>query len=472
MTLITLKSTSRYSVLLMAAWFLTGCALSPDIGMGGEAVRPSLPKQWQNQISTSDDKIKTAVSTDWWQGFGNPELNQLVATASIQSYDLISAVARVTQAEAQSRVSASGLWPTLSASFGSSRTGLLKESGYSNKSHSLGLKASYELDFWGRNRAQNLSGRAALRGSQFDRDTVRLTLVSNVATQWLEAVGLRERLTISQRNLNNAERVLAFIEARARSGAATELELAQQRGLLANQQRSLAVLQQQVEDSKTTLAILLGQMDVVFSTQSLAGVTAPTMPSAGLPIDLLVHRPDIASAEAALAAADADIIVARAALLPQLSLSAGVNSDSTVFRNLTEAPLYNLAANLSAPIFNGGRLRAQRDVIIASREILLASYRRTIVNAFGEVEKALNSIAGLDAQIIAQTEQLKQTRRAFRLSETRYRAGADTLLTLLGSQKSLYNAEDSSAQLRQQHLQACVNLYRALGGGWISPEIP
>lgn len=460
-----LRSQARPGFALATLVLLGACSAGSPVRMEDPA--PALPAHWNNASHevSADAAAAGAIDAQWWQAFGNKELDALITTAQAQSLDMAAAVARVRAAEAQARVSAAGRWPMLAASAGAGRDGSLKHGDHST-SYALGLNASYEVDFWGRQGAQAASGLAALQARRFDRDTVRLTVQANVARQWLQTVALREQLAIAKRNLQNAQDVLSFIEAQARNGAATALALAQQRALVAGQQRSLAALQQQVEDSRLVLATLLGQNDLAVDTDSLAAVAPPPLPDAGLPADLLVRRPDIASAEAGLAEADANIHVARAALLPQFTLSTDLTSKGDTLRTLTDNPLYALAANLSAPLFNGGRLRAQHEVTLANREALLADYRKAVIDAVADVEHAFNAIAGVDAQIAAQTDELAYTRRAFELAEARYRAGAETLLTLLTNQNALFAAEYAAIALRSQRLQASVDLYRALGGGW------
>ena len=247
------------------------------------------------------------------------------------------------------------------------------------------------------------------------------------------------------------------------------MELAQQRGVLAAQMRARAAIRQQAEDSQTTLAVLLGRNPSLLSlaVTDLKSLQAPTT-GAGLPADLLTRRPDIARAEAQLARADANVIAARAAMLPRITLGGDMTAASNRVSSVFDNPVYSLAAGLAAPIFNAGRLAAGRDLALAQREELLANYRRAIVAAFGDVETAFNAVAGIDAQRTAQAEELRQAQRAFNLAESRYRAGAETSLTLLDAQRTLYAAQDAAAQLRTLRLQASVSLYKALGGGWQS----
>ena len=201
------------------------------------------------------------------------------------------------------------------------------------------------------------------------------------------------------------------------------------------------------------------------SDQPFAQLSWPTI-DAGVPSELLTRRPDIAGAEARLAAAQADVKVARAAMLPTLTLTANLGSNADKLGNVLRNPFYNLTSGLVAPIFNNGRLSAERDRTTARQQELLETYRGAIINGFADVEKALNSIRGLDQQRQWQSEELNQAQRAFEIAQSRYQAGAEDLLTVLETQRTLYTAQDQNVQLRLSRLQSSIALYKALGGGW------
>lgn len=422
-----------------------------------------LPARWQLASDVSANK----ASVHWWQGFGSPELTGLIDMARQQSWDVAAAVARVNQAAAGARQASAGLLPELTGGLNAAAYRRL-DGAQHTASDRMGalLSASYEVDFWGRNRALRDAAQSGLQASVFDRDTVQLTVTAGVADAWLQVVALRERIGIAQANLATAQRLLQLVESRVRWGAATPLELAQQRGLVAVQQRALASMQQQEADAQTALALWLGQAEnLPLSQTSLTALQVPAIDQ-GQPLEMVTRRPDIARAEARLAAADANLQVARAAMLPRLTLQLDLGSESDRLRKVFDNPLYSLSASLVAPIFDAGRLAAGRDLTAARREELLIAYRQSIVQAFAEVQTALNGLAWTQTRVQAQAEELEQARKALTLAEARYRAGAESLLTLLDVQRSLYQAQDMAVQLHQERLQKSVALYKALGGGW------
>ncbi|MDU0791024.1 pyoverdine export/recycling transporter outer membrane subunit OmpQ [Pseudomonas aeruginosa] len=460
--------------LISACLLLGACGSTPAPLDSGLAA----PSQWHYLAAGRSD---ASDIRQWWKAFGAPELDSLLQRALLNSQDLGAAVARVRQAQASAVIAGAPLLPELNATLGASRQKLLRDSGYSGTdatsdndavdSFSAGLSASYEVDFWGGRRAAYRSALESLKASEYDRATVELTLLSGVANSYLQVLALREQQRIARLNLDNAEHVLRLVETRHAAGSATALEVAQQSSLVASQRKQLPLLEQQAHEALITLATLIGE-----PVQALQVAERPfdslrwPETGAGLPSELLSRRPDIANAEAQLAAAQADVQVARAALFPKLTLSAslssGANRAADTFRN----PYYNLGANLLAPIFNHGRLRAERDRSLARQEELLETYRKAILTAFADTERSLNSIDGLDRQLHWQQQQqeLEQAQRAFDLSDSRYQAGAETLLTVLETQRTLYAAQDAAVQLRLARLQASVGLYKALGGGWQS----
>ena len=451
---------------------LGACSHSTPMAPPGVAA----PVSWQSAHSLHHLQVS---QQQWWQQFASPELDRLISQAQVGSHDLAAAMARVRQARSTAVIAGAPLLPQVQFGADASREKLLRGHGYSqldanddNKaldSFGTRLNASYEVDFWGGKAAAHDSALQSLKASEFDRDTVELTLLSGVASNYVQTLALDEQVRIARLNLANAQRVLHVVQTRHDAGSATALELAQQKSLVASQQRYIPLLEQQATEARITLAVLLGQpvQSLTLGDTPFSQLHWPTIGS-GLPSQLLSRRPDIASAEARLVAASADITVARAAMLPNLTLSASIGSGADHFSDILRSPFYNLGAGLAAPIFNNGRLSAERDRATARQQELLQSYRGSIINAFADVEKALNSISGLDRQRQWQDEELKQAQLAFDIAQHRYSVGADMLLTVLQTQRTLYQAQDLHVQLRMARLQASIALYKALGGGWLA----
>ncbi|MGE8334948.1 efflux transporter outer membrane subunit, partial [Pseudomonas laurylsulfatiphila] len=413
----------------------------------------------------------------WWNRFGSPQLGRLIEQARLGSYDLAAAIARVHQAQADTVIAGGSQLPEVKAAANANRQKLMRGNGYSQLDadsdnnavdyFNANLVASYEIDFWGGQRASRDSAQFSLNASEFDQATVELTLLSGVANSYAQALSLQEQSRIAELNLANAQNVLKLVQTRFDSGSATALELAQQKSLVAAQQRQLPLVRQQAEEARISLAALLGRPVQALSLgqERFDQLTWPAI-DAGVPSQLLSRRPDIARAEAQLAAAQADVTVARAAMLPTVTLTTEIGSGADRADDILRSPFYNLTAGLLAPVFNNGRLGAQRDKATARQQELLETYRGAIINGFADVEKALNSIRGLDEQRGWQSEELSQAQTAFNIAQSRYQAGAEDLLTVLETQRTLYAAQDLNVQLRLSRMQASIALYKALGGGW------
>ncbi|KPY36123.1 efflux transporter outer membrane subunit [Pseudomonas syringae] len=411
----------------------------------------------------------------WWQQFGSPQLNRLIEQASLDSHEVAAAMARVRQAQASAIIGGAPLLPELAFDLRGERNRFLRNSDRkanpsddnNTNNFTSDLTASYEVDFWGGIAAGRDSALQGLRASQFDQATVELTLLANVADRYAQTLAAREQGRIAELNLANAQDVLRLVQTRYESGSATALELAQQKNLVAAQQRELPRVQQLANEQLITLAALLGQpvQNLHLADQPFDTLNWPDI-GPGLPSELLTRRPDLAKAEADLAAAQANVTVARAAMLPKLTLSARLGTENTRAEDWLRAPFSSLAAGLIGPIFNNGRLAAERDKATARQEELLETYRGAIINSFADVEKALNSMRGQDQQRYWHEEELKQAQTAFRIAQSRYQEGAEVLLTVLETQRTLYQAQDVSVQLRLARVQASIALYKALGGGW------
>ena len=422
----------------------------------------SAPDAW-NEAETA---ASASVSPQWWNAFASSELHALVQQALAGSPDLAIAMERVRQAEAQVRVAGASLFPSLSLGFD---TRASRTDGSSRESSDTSLGASYEVDLWGRNRAGVRGARADLRATVFDGHSARVTLVAGVANAYFEVLSLRGRLAVARDNLAIAERVLELVRVRARNGAVSPLDVARQEAAVLSQRAALLPLEQQERQTLAALAVLAGRLPEGFEVEAagLGGLAVPSI-SPGLPSELIARRPDLAAAEASLAAANADVAAARAALLPSIQLtgSAGVASGALLAFMSGPTSTAAIAASVLQPIFDGGQRRGQIAFAESRERELVEVYRAAILSAFADVESALAAARRLAEREALQLQVQERAREALRLAEVRYREGADDLLSVLDAQRTLFSADDQLAQVRLERLEAAVELYRALGGGW------
>jgi multidrug efflux system outer membrane protein len=456
---------------VVAALAIAGLGACATVG-GPPPATQAMPPVWTE--SGAADAV--VLTRDWWNGFGSAELTALVDAAVVENPDLAIATERVRQAEAQVKIAGATLFPALNLGAATAlRETHVQGGSWTRENSSLAaLTATYELDLWGGNAAGVRSAESTLDATRFDRETVRLTLVAGVASGCFQVLSLRGRIATGREDLVIAERVLKVVEARTRYGAASPLDLARQREAVLTLRAAIPPLELQEAQTLYALATLTGKSPEGFR---IAGstVTGLNVPRAGpgLPADLLVRRPDLASAEARLAAADADIAVARAALLPNISLTGSAGLASNLLINFLHAPTaaLGLGAALLQPIFDGGRLRAQVDVATSTERELVEAYRKAILAALADVEGALAAGSRTADQETLQAQVVAQARLALRLSEIRYREGVDDLLVLLDTQRTLFQALDQLAQIRLSRLQASVSLFKALGGGWETNDV-
>ena len=454
---------------------LTGCSVGPAYK------RPEIapPAKWRETAGAGDAAASAASAgtssvwpaADWWHGFKSARLDELIAEAERNNDDLAGAIARVQEADAQARIAGAALLPSLDLGATATReraqvTGL---GPHVFNAFNPELSASYELDFWGKNRALRSAARAAALASRYDQQTVALTLISSVATTYFQALELRDRIQVAQHNLDNGIKVLRGFKAEQSAGTATGLDVAQQETTVALLNAALPPLLQQFRQTVYALAVLIGKtpesVDVDMGT--LAEVSSPPV-AEGLPSQLLSRRPDVAEAEQQLIAANADITVARAALFPSIQLTAGGGYESSALVSLVSPPnrVYALTAGLTQPIFHGGALRGQVAYSNARYTELLTAYHKTVLTAFSNVEGALVAAQQTAEQQKRQQNAVTTARRAYDFAQAQMAAGTVNILTVLNTENALFSAQDQLVQVNYLHLQALVDLFTALGGGW------
>jgi NodT family efflux transporter outer membrane factor (OMF) lipoprotein len=399
-------------------------------------------------------------STPFWRELGSEELNQVMKVALAQNLDLEAALQRIAQARGQARVAGAPLYPAVEATGRSSRT--IQDTGNTTAARGIG-SVSYELDLWGKNRSNAAAADLRARATEFDRDALELVVSSDTATFYTELLSLNERIRIAENNLRNAEEVLRIIEARYRAGAVSGLEVAQQRVAVNALRSALSSLAEQRATAFNALAILLGQapQNSQAPKATLASLKVPAVELTP-PATLLTARPDIESAEAVLRAANADIGAARAAFFPSLTL--GLDTTIAAGFGGPAAAATSLANSVLAPIFTGGRLRGNLEAVTARQKELAAQYQQTVLTAFREVEDALAALKSSDEQADISRQTVEESQRAYDIAKARFDAGAIDYLTLLETQRSLFQAQDDQIAVHAAQLQAFIQLRKALGG--------
>jgi multidrug efflux system outer membrane protein len=456
---------------------LTACSVGPAYK------RPDIPPpaEWHERGSEPsseappNDHDGIWPSADWWHGFGSQTLDDLIAQAEHSNDDLAAAIARVEEADAQARIAGAALLP--SVDFGAdatrqrARVNGAQVTGVPETFNSFSpvLSASYELDFWGKNRAARASARATALASHYDKETIALTVISSVASTYFQALEFRDRLQVARENLANGEKILHGLRLEQTAGIATGLDVAQQETTVALLYAAIPPLQQQLRQTVAALAVLIGKTpeSIDVDTGTLNDLTSPRVVE-GMPSSLLARRPDVAESEQQLISANADITVARAALFPSIQLTADGGYASSALSSLINpaSRIWDLSAGLTQPIFHGGALRGQVVFSNAHYRELLAVYHKAVISAFSNVESALVAAQQTQEQQTRQQEAVNKARRAFQFAQTQMSAGTVNILTVLNTENALFSAQDELVQIQFLHLQSMVDLYTALGGGW------
>jgi NodT family efflux transporter outer membrane factor (OMF) lipoprotein len=409
-------------------------------------------------------------SVHWWRGFRSRELTTLIEEALTSNLDISVAVARIVQADANARVAGSALLPTVDFAASATRS---RSAGSTDRNViSTSLSASYEVDFWGKNRAALRGFEDTAVATRFDREVVALTTVVSVASTYFQVLGAADRLRVARENLGAATRVMRLIQERFDAGVASALDTAQQESVVNTVRASIPPFELTLRQNIATLAVLVARPPerIRIRPGSMASIAIPPV-TPGIPSDLLVQRPDIREAEATLSAANASVESARAAFFPTISLTGEGGYQSAALRTLLrpESAFYSLAAGLTQPLLDGYRLEGQLDLQKGRQDEALQLYRKAVLNGFADVERALIATQQTAERERLQREVVRSSRRAFEISERRLREGAVDLVTVLNTQQTLFQAEDVLAQARLARLLAVVSLFQALGGGWQLP---
>ncbi len=471
---------ARTLAAVLLAAMLTGCAFGPD------HARPAmdLPDAWREGTADAGD-----VQDGWWKGFDDPALDALVAAALDHNRDLAKAIANVDEARAQLGLARADQMPRLDARGGSERQryslnslNSFTEDTRIQDLHNVGGALSYEVDLWGRYRRATEAARAQLLSTVAARDTVRLALTAQVARTYFDLRAYDQQLQVARDTLASRESTQELRKVRFELGLTSELDYRQAIAEAAAARSTVHTLQYNVAASEGALGVLTGRSprDIVSGTveRGLAVDAVPVPPSvpAGLPSALLERRPDIVQAEQQLAAASANIGVAKAAYFPSISLTGLLGYESTDLTRLFTGPsgTWRYAGSVTMPIFDFGRVKAGVEAAEARQRAALAGYEKAVQDAFREAQDALVSNRKARGVVEAQTTQITALRRSLHLARLRYDNGYSSYLEVLDAERTLFEVEIALASAQRDQLVAVVEIYRALGGGWagIAPQQP
>ena len=450
---------NRAAACLLAV-LLTACAgRRPDAPSAAEVIAPAT---WRDGSG-----VAGAVAANWWQGFGDPVLTQVVEKALANNVDIAIAAARVEEARAQFGAARSRLLPSVDLAAGGKRERFLNAFGQpsSQTAEKAEVGVSYDLDLFGRLRDSNEAARASLLATQAARDNVTLAVASSAAAGYIGLRALDARLAVVRETLGARADSLKIAQRRADSGYATRLEFEQAEAEFHATEKLIPELELAITRQEDGLSVLLGENPrAIERGVALSAFVSPPVPDM-LPADLLRRRPDITQAEQLIVAADRSLDAARADFLPKIQLGvSGGYVDSTLIGD--PVGIFSLGGSILAPLFEGGRLRAQADVAAARRDQAAYFYRKVALNAFREVEDAHAAFQRTEEQELALQRQRDALARALVQASNRYHAGYSSYLEQLDAQRGLLSADLSLVQARSDRLGAAVNLFQALGGGW------
>jgi multidrug efflux system outer membrane protein len=450
---------------------LGGCMVGPDYQ------RPEVPTPAAYRYEPQ--QAAQTADTEWWKAFGDPVLDGYIAEALAHNKNVYVAVANVEQAAGVLTTTRSPLFPQVNYQADATRQRLSESVQAQRLTAALGgnpqttyqvlAGASWEIDLWGRIRRLTESAQASLLATDEARRGVLLSLVTSVATTYLQLLGLDEQLVIAQRTLAAYGETVKLFELQNKYGQVSKMNVEQARSQYETAAAQIPVIRSQIAQTENALAILLGRNPgPIARGKKLDALALPEIP-AGLPAQLLERRPDLLQAEQTLVAANAQIGAAKAQYFPTISLTGALGSVSPELRNLFTGPagVWSYGGSLIGPIFTGGAIAGQVAQAEAGQKAALASYELSIQNAFADVENALASNANLTEQLAAQQRLVRALSEYARLARLQFDGGYTSYTTVLQAEQQLFPSELNLASVRAQLYGSLVNLYKALGGGWV-----
>lgn len=445
----------KIRAILLLLLLLCGC-VSP-------AVPPvvAVPEQWQAMQTEPTFSLTDAC---WWQQFDLPELSRLIVLANARNQDWQAALSRIAQARSALQRAGAVALPQLSGHVSAAvNQSKIEQDTTTTHNQNVGATLSYEIDIWGRLRANKQAASEQVRASEYDAMGVRLMLETAVASTYFQLCALNERVSIAEDTVALGQETLDRMEKMQLLGAVTAIDLSQQKQWVANTRASIEMLKAQFSTTRSALAVLVGMAPQDFQVKiiSLNRLQYP-IPQATQPATLLTRRVDILRAEAYLLAAAANVMAARAAFFPAVTLSA--SSVLSGWASGGTALVSALTAGLTAPLFDGGQHRADLSSATARQEELSAIYRQTVLQALKEAEDALQNLQHSQQRRKNYASALSAAQTAYQLSQAQYQLGEINYLTLLETQRTWLSSQDNMIQVQNEVLGNIIMLYKALGG--------
>ena len=451
----------RGALVLLACSGLTACLGPRPEPPAAAAMNP--PAAWRDGAPGTD----AAVDPRWWQQFGDPMLSQVVETALANNIDIAVAATRVEEARAQFRLARSQQLPSVNGVAGGDRDRSVNAfgQGFDQWAGQGEVQASFDLDLFGRLAKSTAAARAQLLATQDGRDNVRLAVATSAANGYVTLLALDARLAVLRDTLAARAASLKLTERRATAGYSSRLDLAQAQAEYEGTAQQIPAAELAVARQENGLSVLLGhEPGTIARGKALDALGMPEAPVL-MPARLLARRPDVAAAANQIVAADRSLDAARAAFMPDIKLSAtGGAVASTILGD--PITIFSLGGSILAPLFEGGRLRAQADAATARRDQAAFQYRSVALNAFREVEDGMAAQRRDLEQEVVLEKQRAALADALRLADNRYRAGYSPYLEFLDAQRALLSADLALVQSRADRLSSAILLYQATGGGW------
>ena len=462
----------KLAAMAVAAALLSGCQ-----SIGPDYVRQvfNLPAKYSQPVAAQT--ANNAAPTAWWKQYQDAKLNELVDLSLKNNSDIQLAVARIEEADASMREVGASLFPEVNFSAGATRTKVTELGAFPvfiapiRNNYTFGFNTNYELDFWGKVRRAKEAATANALSSRYSKQTVELSLVGLVSSNYLQLRGIEAQMAVTKDNQRSRQESLKLTLRRLDGGIASSLEVSQAEVAVSNLNAQLIELNRLHALTLHQLAVLTGTLDLkldVANQADIRNLPVPPIPPAGLPSSLLENRPDIRQAEQALIAENAQIGIAKAALYPSISLTGSYGGESLALSDILKsgARIWTLGLGLDLPIFDSGRRKARVDQASARQKQALAQYQTTIQNAFREVNDALvtRRLNVEREQSLAASE--ASAKKALAVAENRYKAGYSAYLEVLDAQRVHNDAALANVQARQATSLASVELFKVLGGDW------